>query len=782
MFRSLVFTFIFSHCLSYVLASEQPFSKNVFVVTRNSTRAAIIAKSLPNKSRLISRYDNFLIIEIEKFDANLLNYLRKLGGVSRVQRTFRGRYLSSVDDQCNPSVKPIITSDLTKDMKCLALSKCGQGKKSRLWAQKFLGTDLAQSYLDSKKVPRTSSIAIIDSGFDLAYLDQIENSHNLKVYSANPDKAIESDVNGHGSRVVSMIKGHQGIGGSVGSPVSLYGLGKSNNIDMTEVGLGVLQACESGADIVNISIGADLGIIQTKLSNLLPKEIMDRIQNNGCILIHASGNEGAPLSTNDVSSLEFDIGSTNSDGKTSSFSSNSQFTSPGEDVVGLQISKNSNSDKTLECFTGSEAKQSFSSGTSFASPLFTATVALVRDMLLQSSTFKKLRKSEQAMRLREILNLSTIDGIPNAFLAVQIAEEWIRKPSESINSAAHRFQELNTKKCQSMSPQICNEGTCAELDRCESRARSHALTCGAQDPMAISSLIEFLQKRGDLENSSYWIRRYAQLFPKKPLNIKFPSQQMTSELIGNPTQSMTLRWVKYFNLWKTISNDDKNVLQASLLKQESIRALNRISDLNGREKSASAYREISSLFVEMKKLDSTQSSSATDWAENMWKDPSKMEFAVATILRAQREGVVSPQEVQSIADKLLEKKDLAQKNVTYALILLQELKLSDSQKLSYSTKLLADPTLSEENIDKAVNIALVKDPMAYLTAIETASRHPNAGPKSWLDIAMRINFLTDELTPDQKIKSVSILNELNQRPDIGEWAKAAIEMALNRKK
>lgn len=782
MLRSIFSLIIF--CLGPQVAHtlERPFSNNVFVVTRDASRASVIAATLPPGMKLVARYDNFLIVATKDLNEAYINRLKKMNGVSRVQRSFRARYLSPLAERCSYTPETLPSSKLTKEFECMALLKCGRGERSRLWAQKFLGTDLAQSYLKSKGVPRTSAIAVVDSGFDFSLMEKIDSSHNLKVYSAISERPIEPDISGHGSRVVSMIKGHQGIGGSVASPVSVYGLGKSEKIDMAEVGIGILRACEEGHDIINISIGADLGPLKTTLSDLVPEEAMERIKKRGCILIHSSGNEGAPIETGTGAEIEFDIGSTNADGKISSFSSRSQFLSPGEDVVGLQVPNSGSADRALECNAESGSQQSLSSGTSFAAPLFTTVVASVRDVLLQSEVFRSLGKFEQASRIRQILKASEVDSIPNAFLAVQIADEWNRKPKESVQSAARRFHDSATKSCASIRSPECTGTTCSELDKCEYQTRSHALLCGSQDPKAISSLIQLLQKRGDLENTSYWMRRYSKLFPQQRLEIKFPLERMASDLNGNPTQSMTLRWLKYFNSWKAISSGDESGARALLLKQESVRAINQISDLDGREKSGSAFRETSSLFVEMRKLSPGQLPNTLDWAETMWKDPSKNEFVIATLLRAQNEGVVTGVEVQSVADKLLAKADLDPKNITYASILLKGSTLPDSQKVAYATKLLANQNLSEENIEKAVDLASVKDPTVYLSAIEAAAKRQNLGPRSSFYIAMRIIFLMDELPTDQKNRAIAIAKELGTRPDIGDWAKAAIEMTLNPKK
>jgi hypothetical protein len=775
--------------------SNSIFTNRVFVTTESSARANAIAKSLANSSankyRIVSVYDQFLIIHLPNFKSSDLLRIKKLPGVISAQRTFRTRYQSTETKQCDcqASTPELQLPFIHDELECIAMSNCSKGAKNRLWAQKFLGTDLAQAYLRSKNIVRSTQIGIVDSGFDLSAIDQIEVPEKFIVLPALPNAKLESDPIGHGSRVASMIKGKNGLGGSVDSPVSVYSLAKGHAIDNAEVGIGILRSCESGNNIINVSIGIDFGPIKTTLSDLLPKELNDRLKQKGCILVHSSGNASASFDLNSGSEFEFEIGSLDSDENISSFTSPSQFNAPGENVIGMLSAAEKGIDKNSLCGPDRTSKQSFSSGTSFAAPLLTATMAMIRDVLLRSDVFRNMSHSHQATHLRKILKASEVGKTPNAYMAVQIAETWTQQPHDTIELATERLKSSSSKNCGPEFRPACGGVSCVEQDKCDFHARSYAYLCGSVDQTAIPSLIQQLQKRGDLENASYWLRRFANFFPSQKLSLEFPTEQMKVALNSNSSQPLTLRWLKYFNLWRHTHSHSTSINDPSTtqiyLEKATKSALNNITELDGREHSLNAFNEVASLFLESRRLNSNSQNSAVDWMKEMSKDPTKVEFAIVAVLRGRMAGVVPKSEISQIATDLVtgissntNSKD--QKDISRAILFIDGSGLPDAQKVAYASTILKNSNLNDENLSKVINLTSTTDTNNYLNVLDAAVRHPGLGNKSSVAIAWYIQFLMAELPPEHRHQGIQLLNLLKLQPGASDAAKEVIRLGLEK--
>ena len=281
---------------------------------------------------------------------------------------------------------------------------------------RILATDLAQKLLAKNKVPRVTKIGVVDSGYESSLKNEI-NTENFAVKPGLPSvSALDKDLVGHGTRVVSLIKGKEGIGASAESPLTVYALGKGSAEVRAELGEAILRACEDGNQIVNASIGLDIAMFQLSIGDLISKNIERKLRANGCIVVHAAGN-GAGTYSDQTDALEPQVAAVTSHGSKATFSSSGEIRTPGQNVIGINVGTESGADRADEC-NGSH--KTFASGTSFAAPLYSAHLALVRDALIQSPKFVALSKLAQASLLSEISEMSNVNGTVNSYLAVQI--------------------------------------------------------------------------------------------------------------------------------------------------------------------------------------------------------------------------------------------------------------------------------------------------------------------------------------------------------------------------
>ena len=751
----LFYSMMFMFCFSLAANAEQRLSNNVVISVSRAAQVARVSKALPSGSKMILAVGRFILVSTSKVDLATLQRLKRIDGVLDVRPTFRVHYLSSevVRSQPAPKTNGSATSTTSE---CIANSRCGAGERNRLWAQTFMATDLAQNFVAKKRIVRSTRIGVVDSGLDSRISDRLHSGVSVNAVGTSATD-LNVDSLGHGSRVVSLIKGRDGIGGSVGSRVDLYSLGPGENIDSGLLGLAILKACRGGNDIVNVSIGMDLGFIQTSLSVLVADDIMKEITETGCILVHSAGNDSAPISANNVQQLQFEVGATNSSGKPASFSSRSEFSAPGENVIGFEPAS-STIDATLQCNADKVSSQSFASGTSFAAPLVTSTMSLVRDVALQSPQFRKLDRSGQAAMLREFLNESKTDGVVNAYLAVKIADEWTRKPRESVAMAKTRFVKKSAKSCGPHFQPNCTANSCEQAVACEPQLREYALKCGSQDSSAVVKLVDSMQSRGNLEGAAYWLRGSKVLSPDEKTGMKFPVDQMNSSLVENQHRANVVRWLDYYKNWKA-SVGESTVAQTSLMAATGS-ALKNATANKADESDHGARSDLTKLFVEMKKADPTFAT--VDWMKRLFSNPASQKMAVSILAHAQREGVVSNTEVKQAADFLLANPE-NEASISNGLDILEYADIGSVDRISYATKVLSNQKLTATNLERAAGLPSPSDFPSWLEAKKTAAGHP--GLNDWVasKIAMRLYLFANDFNAAERKQAFEVLDILKPR-------------------
>ncbi|MCU0295370.1 MAG: S8 family serine peptidase, partial [Candidatus Nanopelagicales bacterium] len=136
------------------------------------------------------------------------------------------------------------------------------------------------------------TVAILDTGVKASHPDL--KGKIDKGYNAITNKAgARADNNGHGTFLAGMIVGKtngSGIAGlAPGARIMPVKVLDSEGVgDSDDIARGIIWAVDNGADVINMSFGADT-------SNRVEAEAIDYARGAGVTLIAAGGNEGARL-------------------------------------------------------------------------------------------------------------------------------------------------------------------------------------------------------------------------------------------------------------------------------------------------------------------------------------------------------------------------------------------------------------------------------------------------------------------------------------------------------
>jgi subtilisin family serine protease len=148
-------------------------------------------------------------------------------------------------------------------------------------------------------------VAIIDSGIDDTHLDLVGKVDHVKsiavVPNQNPAPAPPwGDDNLHGTHVASVVSSN-GIGtASVAPDVSLIAvkvIDKDGAGTFGDIITGIVYAADVGADVLNISLGADAPRGNTGVGrlNAVLAEAVNYARSKGALVVCAAGNDGLDL-------------------------------------------------------------------------------------------------------------------------------------------------------------------------------------------------------------------------------------------------------------------------------------------------------------------------------------------------------------------------------------------------------------------------------------------------------------------------------------------------------
>lgn len=179
----------------------------------------------------------------------------------------------------------VLAVDTPRKAYAMALPADDKGRDLQWGLNRMQAEDLWQ-----RSTGGSVTVAILDTGVKASHPDL--SGRVAKGFNAITDKAgAQSDDNGHGTFLAGMIAGKSNGAGVVGIapnarilPVKVLnadGIGDSDDIAQ-----GIIWAVDNGADVINMSFGADS-------TNKLEAAAIDYANGAGVTLVAAAGNEGA---------------------------------------------------------------------------------------------------------------------------------------------------------------------------------------------------------------------------------------------------------------------------------------------------------------------------------------------------------------------------------------------------------------------------------------------------------------------------------------------------------
>lgn len=211
-------------------------------------------------------------------------------------------------------------------------------------------------------------VAVLDSGVDDTHPDLAGKVGARKNFVT--DYEGDNDLNGHGTHVASTVAGSGAASGGTHKGVApgatlldgkvcfnYYGRGSCPESSILE---GMQWAATSGAQVVNLSLGAD----DTPGVDPLEAAVNDLSAEYGTLFVIAAGNSGAEQTIGSPASAEaaLAVGAVNKTGEVDSYSSRGprledygvkpEITAPGTDIVAARSSFSEGAPEPYVSFTG----------------------------------------------------------------------------------------------------------------------------------------------------------------------------------------------------------------------------------------------------------------------------------------------------------------------------------------------------------------------------------------------------------------------------------------------
>lgn len=221
-------------------------------------------------------------------------------------------------------------------------------------------------------------IAIVDSGIDLNHPDLKGNVSSAVTCIRGACKTGGNDDNGHGSHVAGIAAASTGNGTGIAGVapsaklMAVKVLDADGNGDCRDIDRGIRWSVDHGADVINLSLGPEIGLVDTLFGGDCVTAIQGGAQyawNKGAVVVAAAGNDS--LRSVYESSALIVVGATGPSDRPAYYSSSdADIFAPGGDAV-------------LSC---SEARCIFSTwldgyrldqGTSMAAPHISGVAALL---------------------------------------------------------------------------------------------------------------------------------------------------------------------------------------------------------------------------------------------------------------------------------------------------------------------------------------------------------------------------------------------------------------------
>lgn len=428
------------------------------------------------------------------------------------------------------------------------------GKNNPLWSKYFAGIDLAEDVVKEvlKDYPLSKDnypiVTVADSGFDFYnqhyFIDQGFNLEKLSSQTGN----LYVDIDGHGTSVTGVISAKI-LGATKYTNLNILRLTKAFAEQRAKAKIiddAIKKACQK-SEIVNISWASEF--FEKGKENLEELSWYQFAREQGCLVVKSSGNRGiqdrSTYISKDSSPL-LTIGSLNSDGLISDFSTKAMIYAPGENIyslVSFQKDLNHNELENLCSYNNIPITQY--SGTSYAAPLVAASAAQVIT-ILKARKILPINPAKKLKLLKNILlaaaNYSIVYGVKdnnlNAYIAALISR-YI-EPSDFDSPMMFLYDSLNEIKGKECLKQInCSLENCNNKIQCLNKLRKQNFLCQSNQLESGTKIIKILKEMNEVQLYGAYIHK----------RIKFAETLSHDSRIAKEYKEKFLDdlWIKYFS-------------------------------------------------------------------------------------------------------------------------------------------------------------------------------------------------------------------------------------------
>lgn len=519
---------IFYTCTSLGASISTIPSRQALVRLKSESYVERFKKKLPAGFEVIRVYKNSILLRSDhSLSKKDLTFLQSNPMVSHAEIDSPASYKgSATSSETSTSCTADLTAndpirDIRKVANSLPVTKCGvfdlcpMNGQSLNWAQQSVNGDLMLDEL--KKFPKLGSvkIGVIDTGFDSSALKLIDASH-FKIEHAKGDTTdLRKDAAGHGTAVMGLISGKDGVGLSPESIISFYKVG-GEETTFDNLKLFLEKACDDGNEIINFSWGVladETGHFRWETQDpAFVKSFTDR----GCLIVAGAGNDGYKqhYDTDNPDDAFLRVESNYGSGNLADYSTVGEISAPGFRDRSIQPDGHSTFfDEQKDSAQCGVSNIVTVAGTSFATPIVTAIGSQVIKILKSESTYESLSKPDRISLINRILLASRngsreIDGLR----AVKIAKAWTEKPSVGVpttDELSKMLSMLLDPACKIKVVSSCVDAPCDHKKECLFSERRRASLCDNLSPKELGDLAFAAQQEGDLELAAKYYNQIA---------------------------------------------------------------------------------------------------------------------------------------------------------------------------------------------------------------------------------------------------------------------------------
>lgn len=265
--------------------------------------------------------------------------------------------------------------------------------------------------------PISSRIAILDTGVNSNHKDL----RGKVIHHANFSRSeTAEDVQGHGTHVAGIAaavtnngNGIAGMSYNSASIMNIKVLGDTGSGTVSNVAEGIIYAANQGADVINMSLGSQLG-------NETLRNAVNYAYNKGVLLVGAAGNNSSDIANYPAGySQVLAVAATNQNNELAPFSNYGSWVevaAPGQDILSTYL------DNPTDSMTGYRV----GSGTSQAAPFISGLAGLIKatNPLL---TNREIRSIIQRAGIQSVSEGTIRFGRIDAMRAIQLTRNTSRR-------------------------------------------------------------------------------------------------------------------------------------------------------------------------------------------------------------------------------------------------------------------------------------------------------------------------------------------------------------------